>query len=147
METLKVIITRGGEISKEPEIFCGVYHLHIGDCFYCGRSVNIWVRAWQHEYNIRCLIYKVQDNPELIPADHYLRKVLSKMVSENIRDLHFEVMEECDRENILELEQKWLSKAEESGRSLNVGFIARPSSGDTRLINKIKRADAYLSNK
>lgn len=147
MEELKIVITRNGKVSKEPEPFCGVYHLHIGDYFYCGRSVDIWVRAGQHEYNIRWLLYKIQERHEPIPPDHYLRNVLSKMISENIRELHFEVMEECERENILELEQKWLSKAEKSMYSLNVGFIARPSSGDTKLLNKIKRTNAYLSNK
>ena len=138
---LKLTVEEEGEIIENIHDICGVYFMYVGDHFYCGRSVSIYMRAYQHQYDISVLLMKYSKCPESIPNTHYLSKVIKHMIVNGIIELKFIVMEKCERENIIGLEQKWLDISKPNKLNLNLGFEAKASSGDTKAKNKAARAE------
>lgn len=106
----------------------------IGGRYYIGRSIHIRQRAKAHKYALQKLVR------EPAPADnHYFYKMyLHLMDNPSIREYEVEVLEDCAKSSIVECEQKWLSASEQDPLCLNVGFIAGPSSADTRAANAPK---------
>lgn len=141
MINVNIIIEDDGNPVDGSKDICGVYFMYVGDKFYCGRSVNIYMRAWQHQYDIGVLLMKYNNCPESIPNTHYLNKVIKHMIENDINELKFKVMEKCERENIIGLEQKWLDISKPNCLNLNLGFEARASSGDTKAKNKAAKAE------
>lgn len=114
---------------------CGIYKLSIAGKYYIGRTNNIKRRGKQH----RAELSKVIGGNLGWRDDHYLRKFFEHLqANPDERDLLIEVLEDCEQVALLEYEQKWLTACEGDPNCLNMGFVARSSSGETRELNKSK---------
>lgn len=106
--------------------------LTIGDRFYIGRSVHIRRRTIQHKYELEKLLCRksIEDNHYKIKLYEYLK------ANPDIDVMTVGILEECSYDNLMECEQKWLDHYKNDPNCVNVGFIAKPSSHDTKMFNK-----------
>jgi hypothetical protein len=137
---LKLIVEKDGNEVRYETPICGVYLMYIGDHFYCGRSVDIHRRAFQHQYDLGLLIRKYRQDQSAIPQIHYLKNVINHLISNPcISLLRVEIVEPCDKDQVEAAEQAWLSKSKVNPLNLNLGYVSKPSSGDNKKISSIKK--------
>lgn len=137
---LKVIVEKDNKEVRYETSLCGIYLMHLGGHFYCGRSFDIHRRSFQHQYEINKLLKEYSSKPSMIPEIHYLKNVMYHLIAHpEICTLRVEIVEICSRGQAVDREQFWLDKSKGTGRSLNLGYEARKSSGDTKIENKNKQ--------
>lgn len=114
--------------NKKPK--CGgVYKLWFGrNYYYVGRTRHLYQRRHGHQYQINHRLNGTLNDRMIDPELDYYKFIIEYLQkNEKCKVIKLEVLAfSDDDEQLVAVEQKWLSKAKKDKYCLNVGFVAEP---------------------
>ena len=121
---------------------CGVYLMVLGDKNYVGRSYCIMERMMQHKAAIEILISKYPRHKYIPQTIHYLEKIFTHLqTNKDISQMKFYLLEECNPQDIVHCEQKWLDYYVIRPGFLNLGSTATHAKND--FVNHPKKLESW----
>lgn len=108
----------------------GIYKLWFGEKYYIGRSRCLYTRMYSHRSDLFKRVnglMKPDDiyyDPELDAFKHIVAHL--KTIPE-LEEIKVQILCYCSTDDeLVAMEQKWLTKAKKEGNCLNYGFVAAP---------------------